>query len=867
MKWFSRSLNRGRFSFFGVIILSLFFVSCEPETILLVNQTTLSVSSTGGSTALSFSANKAWTASSDQSWCKVSPSSGVASENNSVSINVTCEANTTYDPRSCTITIQCAELSASVSVEQRQSDGLFVSKSEYDLSNEAHRLNVEVKTNIDLEVISNVDWIQYVETKALKTSTIVLDVAANEDYDPRTGTVVVRQKGGGLEGVVTIRQDQNEGLFVSPIEINVSNQAAVVDFKVDQNVAYDVVIPEDAKSWISIVGTKGLQTDAVSLSIAGNPTYLGREASVIVKQCDGSLNATVKIVQEKTDYWAMDSAQDSVGYAGGEVKITVITNEDYRLSIPDFATWITVGETLEEIIGDGLTKYTHILNIASNNNTYSRSVAISFVVGSRVASQFIVYQGPDSVIEFKDAEVKRTCVEHWDLNKDGELSCTEASEVTDVTSFRNAFSRKDYTSFDEFSFFTGIDYVPDNMFKDWFLLESICLPKSIQRIGAYSFMGCSRLKTLDLPESVQEIGYMAFRYCSRMESIHIPRNVTSIGHYSFWDCPKLSRLYIDDLEQWLKLDLSEGGHPFCSCDGSSPGELYVNGISASSIEIPEKCAEINDYAFYRCTNIQSVKMHDEIYVIGKSAFKECENLTSVVLPKNLSWIRGFAFCNTSLTNMYLPEGLYEIEDCAFASSNLASVSIPNSVLFMGKGVFSYCQSLSSVVLPEKLEEIPSSLFAGCGNLHTISIPETVTTIGADAFKSSGITSISIPSSVQEIKDGAFCECSDLNSIIFNEGLLSVGNAAFSSCFNLHSVELPYSIEMIGGWAFWSGNLIRIVVKAPIPPDSSLDGQMFGYTDCPILVPAGSVDAYKAARYWSDYADQIRAIESSGPEEP
>ena len=35
--------------------------------------------------------------------------------------------------------------------------------------------------------------------------------------------------------------------------------------------------------------------------------------------------------------------------------------------------------------------------------------------------------------------------------------------------------------------------------------------------------------------------------------------------------------------------------------------------------------------------------------------------------------------------------------------------------------------------------------------------------------------------------------------------------------------------------------------------------MFNNTnDCPIYVPTGSVEAYKTAEYWSDYADRIQA---------
>ena len=36
--------------------------------------------------------------------------------------------------------------------------------------------------------------------------------------------------------------------------------------------------------------------------------------------------------------------------------------------------------------------------------------------------------------------------------------------------------------------------------------------------------------------------------------------------------------------------------------------------------------------------------------------------------------------------------------------------------------------------------------------------------------------------------------------------------------------------------------------------------MFEGSTCPIYVPAGSVEAYKAAQIWSEYADRIQAIQ-------
>jgi len=47
----------------------------------------------------------------------------------------------------------------------------------------------------------------------------------------------------------------------------------------------------------------------------------------------------------------------------------------------------------------------------------------------------------------------------------------------------------------------------------------------------------------------------------------------------------------------------------------------------------------------------------------------------------------------------------------------------------------------------------------------------------------------------------------------------------------------------------------------LPTTPPLGGSsMFDLTRCPIYVPAGSVDAYKSAEFWSDYASRIQAIQ-------
>jgi hypothetical protein len=84
---------------------------------------------------------------------------------------------------------------------------------------------------------------------------------------------------------------------------------------------------------------------------------------------------------------------------------------------------------------------------------------------------------------------------------------------------------------------------------------------------------------------------------------------------------------------------------------------------------------------------------------------------------------------------------------------------------------------------------------------------------------------------------------------------------------LESLSLPATVTSIGETAFASGCALKTIrVNAVTPPvvDVNLSTGLFmsdPYTIIEsIYVPAGSVDAYKNAPGWSEYAALIRAIE-------
>lgn len=151
-------------------------------------------------------------------------------------------------------------------------------------------------------------------------------------------------------------------------------------------------------------------------------------------------------------------------------------------------------------------------------------------------------------------------------------------------------------------------------------------------------------------------------------------------------------------------------------------------------------------------------------------------------------------------------------------------------------------------------------FSGCSALTTITIPDGVKTIGQGAFTGSALVSISIPSSVTSIERNAFQNCNVLTGITIPDSVTSIGLGAFYGCISLTNINIPDSVTSIDRGAFmYCMYLDDITITAIAPP--TLGAGVFDSTNnCPIYVPAESVNAYKAASGWSDYASRIQAIQ-------
>ena len=224
-------------------------------------------------------------------------------------------------------------------------------------------------------------------------------------------------------------------------------------------------------------------------------------------------------------------------------------------------------------------------------------------------------------------------------------------------------------------------------------------------------------------------------------------------------------------------------------------------------------------------------------VVNKLTITKTDN-TQYILPcDGDGMIHQLGIDNTTIREINIGNCVYRIGGCVFsASTNLTAVTIPDTVTIMGYELFKGCTSLTNISIPSGVTKIDTNMFEGCSALTTVSIP------GA-----------------RSIESDVFWNCSSLQDITIPSGVTKIGTTAFRGCASLTSIVIPSSVASIGYGAFsYCGSLASITVESLTPPTLGSNA-FFNSNNCQIYVPASSVETYKTASGWSDYADRIQAI--------
>ena len=262
-----------------------------------------------------------------------------------------------------------------------------------------------------------------------------------------------------------------------------------------------------------------------------------------------------------------------------------------------------------------------------------------------------------------------------------------------------------------------------------------------------------------------------------------------------------------------------------------------------SIIIQNGVTSIGQEAFYGCSDMISISIPGSVSSIGKYAFMNCSLLRNLVIPNSVSSIGEGAFWNSGIRTVTLPNNPdYTCirEDLFHECENLTSVTIPSNVTEIMEYAFHECKKLKSISLPAGLEKIGEYAFYKCSLLESVNLPDGLTEIGSRAFCGCNtLTSVTIPGSIKTINDFMFSECDKLASVTISRGVWHIGDFAFFCCPAMTTVNLPDTLRTIGKDAF-SFVYLSALKEITIPESvNMIYGNPFGTTSIIIYGTAGS----------------------------
>lgn len=284
-------------------------------------------------------------------------------------------------------------------------------------------------------------------------------------------------------------------------------------------------------------------------------------------------------------------------------------------------------------------------------------------------------------------------------------------------------------------------------------IVKIKIPKSITYIGSRAFRGCEKLATIEFEDDERKViffenpgwgtpyvqyiwnnGASGFQSNECMMdlvegtiySCALPKNATSLsirsedGNFKtmafaapseleFTNClfkATASESYVEGVNYVLNAhEYYNPGRDFKKYGGLTISQYAFSECPAlTSVQLPKRLVGLGDYAFQKCTALQTVTFSDShrLLQIGLRAFYYCTQLESVYMKNGVRIIGTSAFTECDLRTCELGMGLEDIRAEAFAGGNmyLTEIIIPTTVKRICENAFKRGGALERKVMFE-----------------------------------------------------------------------------------------------------------------------------------------------------------------------
>ena len=380
---------------------------------------------------------------------------------------------------------------------------------------------------------------------------------------------------------------------------------------------------------------------------------------------------------------------------------------------------------------------------------------------------------------------------------------------------------------------------------------------------------------ITIPDGVTTITSNAFSGCSNLTNVTIPDSITSIESKAFEGCNSLTSVTFKDANNWfyttssnytdkMQIDVADTAqnatylkdtycnyywYKYLETTITVTADNVTDGISKLSkggnhtVKVTgEITADTIASIKTALNNNNSAKVNLDLSdttgltFIGENAFSWCSNLTSVVIPDNVTSVdyNAFLICN-NIENLVTGNGLTSLDNLPITSA-LKSITIGSGINSINESTFNSCNNLTvfnvdennqnysvsddgkilfnkdkttlitcssaanDVTIPDCVTTVNSGAFVNCKNVETLVIGNGLTSLDNLPI-TSALKSITIGNNIKSIGDFTFCGCNSLTSMTIPGSVTKIGSSVFSGCSKLVNVTIPDSVTEIGNYAF------------------------------------------------------------------
>ena len=422
---------------------------------------------------------------------------------------------------------------------------------------------------------------------------------------------------------------------------------------------------------------------------------------------------------------------------------------------------------------------------------------------------------------------------------------------------------------------------------------------ALTTIGEAAFEGNTAFVNLVIPEGVKTIEAKAFNNCSKLHSVELPSTLEKIGDNAFHGCSiAYLQNYVEDpyeIADSVFTDVvynnatlyipEKATDKYASAGGWKNFKTVVEGI-ASEVTIENMtyiCVTNGDELTAKLTKGGSknkeLKIPAKIFIggmnyqvveIGKAALKGNTSLENLILPATLKAIGDYAFdgCSRLASVTCAVDDPIDINDNVFSVSTL-EVNVSSRAAAKAYkehkvwGKFNIYTSMSSVSGSNNNQETAATYQVVTPDTDDVEAP-SVAIVDDDNVTGD----FTIPSAVKRngteypvtvIAPNTFENNTELTSVVIPSSITSIGDAAFKNCSNLTSITVNSEEPIL---LPGSSDIRRARTRGITSGTSVFEG--VDKATCILYVPEGSVEKYKAAAGWGEFA-KIRPMKTVGIE--